>query len=128
MNNPSTKSYIHYDPERVDYSLSKDELENIRHASQNNWKDFSIACLAVGVPCVINAISEIFRQETFKLTLSFNLNLVVGIIGIVLGIAFLLAWQKTKKNLEEIIKTIKDKPKFEFTPSVTNIGEMEGEN
>lgn len=125
MNNPSTKSYIHYDPERVDYSLNKDELENIRHASQNNWKEFSIACLAVGVPCVINAISEIFRQETFKVTLSFNLNLVVGIIGIVLGIAFLRAWQKTKKNLDEIIKTIKDKPKFEFTADTTNIGEME---
>lgn len=125
MSNPSsTKSFIHYDPERVDYSLSKDELENIKNIGQNNWKDFSIACLGVGIPCLINGISEIRSQEAFRVTISMNLNLIIGGIGIILGIAFLIAWQKSKKSMNEIIEQIKNKPRIEFAPQITNVGEI----
>ena len=127
MNNPSTKSYIHYDPERVDYSLTKDELENIKNIGQNNWKDFTIACLSIGIPCLINGISEIRSQASFHITLSMNLNLIVGIIGIILGLGFLIAWQRSKKSINDIIERIKNKPRIEFTPQVTNVGEISSE-
>ena len=125
MNSSPQKIFIHYDAERVDYSLSKDELENIKSIGQNNWKDFSIACFAVGIPCLLNAISEVSQQKVFSITLSFNLNLVIGLLGIVLGVAFLFAWQRTKSNFDEIIKRVKDKPKVELMPLVTNIGEIQ---
>lgn len=125
MNNSQPKSFLHYDPVRVDYSVNKEELESLKNASRNNWKDFAIGCLAVGIPCAINALIDVFEEKPFKITLSFNLNAIAGTLGIVLGAAFLVAWFKTKKNLDKIIQTIKNKPKIEFTPRITNVGKIE---
>ena len=118
------RSYIHYDPERIDYSVSKDELQRLRNCSQSNWKDFGVACLAVGLPCVINAISEARGMAQFAPTLSFVLNLVVGIVGIALGIAFVVAWQRTKDDVDAIVTEIKNKPKIDITPSMVDLGAM----
>jgi|GEM_PF-2293196 len=51
-------------------------------------------------------------MQEFKATLSFNLNLVLGVIGIVLAIAFGIAWKRTKKSAEAIVGSIKSKPKI----------------
>ncbi len=125
MNASSQKIFMHYDPEIVCYSLTKEELSNIKNVSQNNWKDFSIACFCVGIPCSINAFSEAYKPGQFQVTLSFNLNLVFGILGVVLGIVFLITWLSTKSSIDEIIKGIKNKPKMEIIPQVSNIGKIE---
>ncbi|MCK9362456.1 MAG: hypothetical protein M0P74_02465 [Syntrophales bacterium] len=117
-------NYIHYDPERVDYSLTPSELENLQTACQSNWKDFFIGSFAVGIPCLINAISEISKQTSYQTTLSINLNLISGILGIIMGVFFLIGWNKTKTDISEIIGTIKEKPKIPFIPGVSNVGPM----
>jgi len=121
-------SYIHYDPSRVDYSLSEEELQNLANGGQNNWKDFCIFCFAVGIPCMINAIVEVSKQEKFVSTLSFNINLVVGLIGILLGAAFAVAWKKSRVTVNDLIRKIKDKPKIPVPPSFLNIGALSSQN
>ena len=113
---------IHYDPTRVDYTLSESELEKIKSASSNTWKDFFILCVSVGAPCSINAIAEIQSQTAFAATLSLNLNLMFGIVGILLAVAFLIAWMKTKTDIDSIIKDIKNKPQIKIDDGLTSVG------
>ena len=112
--------FIRYERDRVDYSLTKEELENLKNACNSHWKDFSLTSLAIGIPCTINAVSEMTSQETFQPNLALNLNLVFGVMGIALSMVFLIIWRIKKKNLNDIIKQIKRKPKLDLTPLMAN--------
>ena len=125
MTEQAPQSFIHYDPERIDYSLSEEELTNIANAGQNSWKDFCILCFAVGIPCTINAVVEVSKQVTFNPTLSFNINLVIGIVGIFLGIAFAFAWKKSAVTVSDLLEKIKKKSKMPISPSLLHIGALE---
>ena len=123
MNSPLNNNnvFIHYNPERTDYSLTGEELEMIKNASQNDWKDYSIACFSIGFPFLLNAFFLSLSLEDFVLDLKFIINFVCGFIGITLGFVFWNVWKKTKNNLDSIIKKIKSKPIIEFTPKIANI-------
>lgn len=69
-----SRSYLHYDPERVDYSVTNEELEKLCEGGRNLWKDVCLVSLSLGVPSLINAIVETTRQTAFSLTLSMFLN------------------------------------------------------
>lgn len=124
MTNPKARSFIHYDPDRVDYAVNKEELNNIKNAGSNYWKDFGIGCLAVGIPCAINAVPQLLGKP-FQVTPWLFLNSLFGCVGIVLGFVFLIIWFRTKTSLDQIIKTIENKPKILFTPEVTAVGQIE---
>ena len=128
MTEQAPQSFIHYDPNRVDYSLSEEELQNLTDSGQNSWKDFCIFCFAVGIPCIINAIVEVNKQTTFNPTLSFNINLVIGIVCIFLGVAFAIAWAKSRTKVCNLIEKIKNKPKVPISPSFLNVGALEQQN
>jgi nitrogen fixation/metabolism regulation signal transduction histidine kinase len=108
----------------VDYTLTGEELEQLKSSMQNSWKDFCIACLALGFPCLINARSEASQQKVFSPTLSFNLNLVIGLIGVLFGIIFLILWQKTKGSCDRVIEKIINKPKISIVPSGIGINQV----
>ena len=114
INFSSGGTFIHYDPERIDYSISESELEQLRQCADNLWKDFCLACCGVGIPCLVNAISLATKTQPFVPTLEFNLNLVVASVGITLGIAFGIAWSKSKKGSRRIVELIKAKPKIKI--------------
>ena len=112
LNIKDAANYIHYQPERVDYAISEGELGQLRQCTDNLWMDFCLFCSAGGIPCLINAISEATSRTPFRATLSFNLNLVVGILGLLLGIAFGIAWFRTRQSGNAIITAIKNKPRM----------------
>jgi hypothetical protein len=109
---PGTKQYIHYDPERTDYSVSADELSRIESAGESLWKD----------ACLINAIAG--TTKPFVLSLALFLNYLVGVLGIVLGVVFAIAWRRRRACLGNIIECIKRKPKMEIVPSTHNVGAL----
>ncbi len=110
-----TKNFLHYDGERIDYAISNSELDELGQVSNNIWKDFCLTCIGVGIPCSINAISIVSKSvANFSPTLAFNLNALFGIIGIVLGLAFGIAWSKNKNSTKKIVDRIKEKPKIEL--------------
>lgn len=125
---PPTKSYIYYNPERVDYSLNEEELNSLKNAGQNHWRDVTLVSVAICLPCIINALSEIAQQETFNATLSIILNFIIGGIGLGFTIIFGILWAKTKNRATDIIEKLKKKPKIEAPtiPAASNVGEIQG--
>ena len=108
----TSATYIHYQAERVEYAVSEGELTMLCEHTNNIWKDFCIACTSVGIPCLINAILAAVRTNPFTVTLEFNLNALFGVIGLVLGLAFGIAWWRTHRSAATVAASIKAKPKI----------------
>lgn len=105
------QSFLHYDPIRVDYSVTEAELRELQQASGTHWKDLTIACTGVGLSCALNAVAIISGQADFKVTLALFLNALFGLVGIALGIAFGVAWYRAAKAATDIVGQIKGKPR-----------------
>lgn len=118
MNNVGTKSFIRYNPKRIDYSLSEEELQLIRTANKNDWKDLSILCFGFGIPCLLNVLSGLHNQSYDVYTSATFANLLIGNIGIILGFIFLIAWKKTEISINQIFENIKNKPLVEITAEI----------
>jgi hypothetical protein len=121
---PPILSYIHYDPERTDYSLTGEELKELCEAGQNLWKDVCLVAVSLGIPCLINAVAETATQSTFTLTISLFLNYLVGALGLALGMIFSIAWRRSHCSLQTLIDAIKKKPKMQIIPEITNVGPL----
>ncbi|MCR4318318.1 MAG: hypothetical protein NUW37_18400 [Planctomycetes bacterium] len=123
----SAKQYIHYDPDRIDFAASEDELNQIENAGANLWKDVCITSFGVGVPTLINAISSTSTTD-FRWTLALFLNYLLGCVGLSFAVIFGIAWYRTRGELKKLILKIKGKPKQTIvvvTP--TSIGEISPE-
>ncbi len=118
----SAKQFLHYNPDRTDYSLTPEELARLESAGSNLWKDFCLLSGSMGVPCVINAFA--LTPDPFNLTIVLFLNYLFGVLGVVLCVAFGIAWFKSARQFSSIIQQIKSKPKMEIIPSTTNIGSL----
>jgi hypothetical protein len=118
----ASRQYIHYNPERTDYSVTIDELARLETAGSNFWKDLCLVCASLGVSCEINAIAG--TPSPFVLSVPLFLNYLFGTLGIVLAVAFGIAWSKTYTGFGKIIEEIKNKPKMEIVPSTTNVGAL----
>lgn len=108
----AAESYIHYQPIRVDYSISDIELGQLCQCSSNHWKDFCLTCAGVGIPCFLNTISLAMKANAQFASADFVLNCIFGLVGLVLALAFAIAWHKTHKGGETIISQIKNKPRM----------------
>lgn len=108
-------TYIHYQPERVEYAVSEGELTALCEHTNIVWKDFCIACTTVGIPCLINAIVAAHRTNPFTVTLEFNLNALFGVVGLALGLAFGIAWWRTHRSVASVVAAIKAKPKIQLS-------------
>jgi len=54
INRNLQQSYIHYEPNRVDYTISNLELELLEQTGSSIWKDISLATLGLGIPSLVN--------------------------------------------------------------------------
>jgi hypothetical protein len=116
---PPTKKpsgrFLHYEPERVDYSVTEAELEILERGNSPLWKDITLVMFPLGISALINAIAEIRTQQgEFRVTLQMLLNLIFGIVGILLGCAFGIAWKRSGKTFKDVIARLKAKPKLEL--------------
>lgn len=116
INKALAKNYIHYDPSRTDYSVNSFELELIEQTGSSIWKDVFLACLGLGVPCIINAIHDYssLPADAKSFTADIFLNSLFGGLSLVLGIISLIVWQKSKTSFKKVIADIKNKPKYEM--------------
>ena len=114
---------LHYDSVIRKYTLYEYELEQLKNACKNDNKDVFIACFFGAIPCILNFVAEMQQQQVYHFTLSLNLNLMFGIVGIILGIIFWRSWRISKTNIEEIIKQIKSRPAIEIA-KIINVEEI----
>lgn len=115
INKNLQENYIHYNLNRVDYTINNMELELIEKSGNSIWKDFFIATLALAIPSLINAFN-IYKKNATEENLSIELfvNSLVGGISIVLAIICGIVWQNNVNTQKTIIKQIKNKPKFKI--------------
>ena len=108
----SPRSYLHYDPERVDYAVSGEELEQLCQARQNLWKDVCLVLLPLGIACLLNAVAD--TQIPLKLDLALFLNYLFGVLGLILGLVFGVAWRRSDQDFRSLVAGIREKPKVEL--------------
>jgi uncharacterized membrane protein YciS (DUF1049 family) len=121
---PSSRTYIHYDPERTDYSVTAQELQTLIKEGQSLWKDVCLVSVSLGIPTLLNAVAETTRQTSFSLTLSMFLNYLFGILGLALGLIFGVAWFRSRQRLHSVVDSIKQKPKMAIIPEVVRGGQL----
>jgi len=123
-----SRAYIHYDPERTDYSVTGEELEMLRREGQNLWKDVCLVSISLGIPTALNAGVAIASQTTFNLTLEIFVNSLVGVVGLSFGIVFGIAWGRSHTSLADLIEAIREKPKLAITPEAVDVGPIAAGN
>ena len=120
------KRFIHYDPDRTDYSVTPEELRSFQDAGANIWKDACLVLGALGVPCFINALAA--TPSPFQLSASLFLNYFFGVIGLVLSVIFGIAWWKSAQTVRALVDRIKSKPRHELAPGSTDVGALASQN
>jgi hypothetical protein len=48
--------YIHYDPERVEYSVTESEMVTIERGNSSLWKDICLVAFSIALATGLNAI------------------------------------------------------------------------
>ncbi len=106
------RSYIYYDPERTDYSVSSHELEQLENLGRNLWKEFFLVSCPTGLAFALHGIESLSTQTVFHLTLGMFLDLLLGIVGLALSICFAVLWRRYHCQSGNLIATIKAKPRL----------------
>lgn len=117
------RHYLHWNPERTDFTVTPEELSRLETAGSSLWKDVCLTTAPLGLSCLINAVAD--TSYPFKLTLALFLNYILGILGLVLAIIFGIAWRKSSRTFSRLIRQIKDKPRVEIVPTTTNVGSIQ---
>lgn len=113
INKTLQHSYIHYDPNRVDYSINNLELELLEKEGSSIWKDFFIATIAIAIPSLINGYSAFQNlNENQSLTSELFLNTVIGSVCLILAVICFIVWRTNRKRFKKIIRMIREKPKY----------------
>ena len=111
LNKTVQQSYIHYEPNRVDYTINNLELNLLEDSGNNFWKEIFFVCLGLCIPSIINAlvckhkIVTGWNDEIFY-------NSLVGCVTFILCVLSAIFWYKTNKRFSSIINQIKNKPKY----------------
>jgi len=113
INNNLQQSYIHYDPERVDYTISNFELELLKQAGGSVWKDIFLASLGIAIPTILNGLCSFTKLENKEvINGEIFLNFLIGGISLSLAVICLIVWKNNEVKFTTLIKQIKDKPKY----------------
>lgn len=115
INRNLQESYIHYDPNRVDYTISNLEFDLLQQNGDSIWKDIFLATLGLGIPTLLNGYNDYCKLKLNEnLTKEIFMNFLIAGISISLSIICLIVWQKNKKSFAKIIEQIKNKPKYKL--------------
>lgn len=107
--NGTIHHYIRIDPERTDIAITEEELERIKSAAQNNWKDYFLVAITIAIATLINAVSD--TKNPFELSLSLFLNYLFGVVALSSAIVFGIQWRKTAVDFDKLVEEIKSRPK-----------------
>jgi hypothetical protein len=107
------QSFIHYDPNRIDFTVNNFELELLETVGDNVWKDVFLATFGLGIPCLINAYSNYCAiKPEAAWTKELFINLLFGGISIVLSVISFYLWRKNRNSFDKLVSQIKSKPRY----------------
>lgn len=118
INRGLEESYIHYNPNRTDYSINDYELNELKNCSNNIWKDVFIAALGLLIPSLINGFAGIADKFDGSFPTIIFINFLIAGVCFFMGLISLVLWRKQTKSAASIISTIKNKPKYKLPKSM----------
>jgi hypothetical protein len=110
LNTATQLTHIHIDLIKTFYSITPSELQIIADGSSSIWKDVTLAGFGIGIPCCVNSLIQYQKVNGFNSEIFWNA--IVGGVSIVIAIIFLLIWSQSKNPCSNLIKEIKDRPKY----------------
>ena len=118
INRSLQQNYIHYDPQRVDYTVNNIELELLEQTGSNIWKDIFLAGSGLGLPSIVNGLCDYSKlQDNENPGTDIFINFLIGGVALIIALICLFVWQKNIKSFNRLIKQIKDKPKYKLPGS-----------
>ncbi len=108
-----TESYLHFNPERIDFALSEYEFDQLIEGGFGKYKDFCLVCIGLGVPCAINAFIET-RKVNYASSLEFTINFVVATVTLLIGAFSAFQWYRDSKRRKTLERKVRDKPKVKL--------------
>jgi len=115
INSHLQESFIHYDPNRVDYTINNIELDLLEQSGNSIWKDVFLSTLGLGLPSLLNGYSDYCKiKPTESLTSEIFFNFLIAGICLSLCLICFLVWQTNKKSVRKLIEQIKNKPKYKL--------------
>jgi hypothetical protein len=115
MSSPhAPKTVLHLNPTRVEYTVSEAELRHLATGTSSVWKDVCLVTGSLGIPSVINAIQMMRSQQTFTWSIALFLNSLVGVVCVLLAVAFGIAWRKSATRQASIVDEILKRPAFDL--------------
>ena len=92
------------------YEITDGELETIERGSPNStFFNIGIALLSIAISFFITLVTVDLSQRQ-KLFIIFT---VVTVVGFIVGVILLILWIKTKNDVDEVLKKIRDRIKEE---------------
>ena len=113
LNQTLSHNVIHYDPNRIDYTINDTELTQLDEIGKSIWKDVFFATLGIAIPTILNGIvsqGKLTKEQPW--TNEIFINYLVGGICASLAVISLIIWQRESKKKTDIITNIKNKPPF----------------
>lgn len=99
---------IHYEPNRKEFTVSDSELELLEKIGNSYWKDIFLFCCGLGIPSLINLITQSIKTEVITPEILINSMVIFGAFAV--GIISFFAWKKDDKRFKTTIEKIKNKP------------------
>jgi hypothetical protein len=110
LNTASQQTHLHIDLIKTFYSITPYELQILEDGSSSVWKDVTLTGFGIGIPCFINFLIEF--QKNIVLNSVIFWNGIVGSVCIIIAIIFAWLWSNSKNPCRNLIKEIKDRPKY----------------
>ena len=122
LNRELGKDIIHYNQDRVIYTIEEYEIDLIKNYGNSIWKDVFIAGFAIGIPTLINGLTNLSPSESEGIAIPIEaiMNLMAGGVSFIVGIICLIVWIRSKQSLKKILIEIKTKPQY-FIPNRRHI-------
>jgi hypothetical protein len=113
INRSLEETYIHYNPDRVEYTASESEINELEHCGNSTYKDIFLASLGIGIPTSVNAILGLSEYSKNKnITLELFINCLISCLCVFLCFIFFIFWRNNSKKYSDLITHIKNKPKY----------------
>ncbi len=104
------------------YEIKDSELDLLEKGSPAGlYLNFAIFLLSIA----FSALAALCTTMTFKYALMQTVFVVVLVVGILLGVLLLILWYRGRKDVAEVIKTIRNRIPPE-SPSVPPVGSISG--
>lgn len=115
LNEAANTSFIHYDPNRTDYTINDFELTELENNGNSIWKDVFLATLGLGIPTAINGWVGVEKlADEAPWTKEIFINFLLAGITLSLTVISFFIWQRNAESFKKTIEKIKGKPKYKM--------------